>query len=72
MLDQQSPFRSSQSSLSEADIGRRKIITDLTSDDVSRIRTLKDIFINESDRYTEASFARPGPMPSARRCASSS
>jgi rsbT co-antagonist protein RsbR len=56
MLDQQSPFRYSQFSLSEADIERRKIIADLTSDDISRILTLKDIF-NESDRYTEDFFS---------------
>jgi hypothetical protein len=56
MLDQQSPPRSSQFSLSEADIARRKVIADLTPEDVSRILTLKDIFTHESDRYTEDFF----------------
>jgi rsbT co-antagonist protein RsbR len=56
MLDQQSPLRSSQFSLSEADIARRKVVVDLTSEDLARITTLKDIVAQEGDRYTEDFF----------------
>ena len=56
MLDQQFPSRSSQFSLSEAEIERRKAIVDLTSDDFSRIAPLRDIVTQEGDRYTEDFF----------------
>jgi rsbT co-antagonist protein RsbR len=57
MLDQQSSPRSSQLSLSEADIERRKIIVDLSREDIARILTLKDIVTKEGDRYTEDFFS---------------
>jgi len=56
MLDQQSLSRSSQFSLSDADIERRKIIVDLTAQDISRITALKDIVTQEGERYTEDFF----------------
>jgi rsbT co-antagonist protein RsbR len=56
MLDQQSLPRSSQFSRSDADIERRKTIVGLTSEDLSRIATLKDIVAKEGDRYTEEFF----------------
>jgi hypothetical protein len=56
MLDTQSVARPSQFSLSEADTERRKIIVDLTPEDISRIATLKEIVAQEGDRYTEDFF----------------
>ncbi|MBV8696379.1 MAG: STAS domain-containing protein [Bradyrhizobium sp.] len=55
MLDQQS-LRSSQFSLDDADIERRKIIVDLAAEDISRITTLKGVIAQEGDRYTEDFF----------------
>jgi rsbT co-antagonist protein RsbR len=56
MLDQPSVPRSSQFSLSEADIERRKVIADVTAEDISHKLTLKDILTQESDRYTADFF----------------
>ena len=56
MLDTQSVARPSQFSLSEADIVRRKIIVDLTPEDISRIATSKETVTRERDRYTEDFF----------------
>jgi rsbT co-antagonist protein RsbR len=56
MLDTQSVAHPSQFFLSEADIERRKIIVDLTPEDISRIATLKEIVTQEGDRYTEDFF----------------
>jgi rsbT co-antagonist protein RsbR len=53
MLDQQSLSRSSQFSLSDADIERRKIIVDLAAEDISRITKLKELIAQEGDRYSE-------------------
>ena len=50
MLDQPSVPQSSQFSLSESDIERRKVIADVTAEDISHKLTLKDIFTQESDR----------------------
>jgi rsbT co-antagonist protein RsbR len=56
MLDQQSLPRSSQFWLSDADIERRKIIADLSNEDIARIATLKDVVAQEGDRYTDGFF----------------
>jgi rsbT co-antagonist protein RsbR len=78
MLDQPSVPRSSQFSLSEADIERRKVIADVTA--ISHKLTLKDIFTQESDRCTadffrylrelgeaQALFGRRDALAEARR-----
>jgi rsbT co-antagonist protein RsbR len=56
MLDQQSLASAPSFSLSDADIERRRIIVDLSSEDVRRIATLKDLVSQEGDRYTDEFF----------------
>lgn len=55
-MDSQSVLRSYPISLTEAEIERRKMIVDLTAEDLARIATLKDLLTQEGDNYTERFF----------------